>query len=654
MKLFRLLALTLLVGASNASASQPLTQAQLFSKGAAFGDVKISPAGDYISAITKHDGKNKLLILDAKSKKIIHAVFFADNAQVGNYAWANDERIVLQKEYLKGWQDHPLYYGELMAVNADGSKSTYLFGYNSGEQQTGSHLKKNTPIQASAFILDPLPNDERYMLVNAVPWNNSHTLDFELHQDVYRVDIYKGTRKRIAGSPIGQARFMTDHEGQLRFVTGEDKNNETQVFYRKDGDWLNTDKLRLELDDFTPISFAEDKNSIYAAGSTAGQPQAVYKINLENGEKQQLIQDASVDPSHFWINGQTKQLYAVEFENGYPTYAFIDSEDSHAKLLKQLLGALPGHQVQIVSETRDSDKFIVFAFNDRDPGNYYLFDSRKLKLEYFASAKQWLDPELMAEVKPVEFHSRDGKLIHGYLTLPHGIEAKQLPLVVNPHGGPHYVRDAWGFDPQSQLLASQGMAVLQVNFRGSGGYGEAFQAAGYQKWGTEVQQDIIDGTRYVIEQGLVDKDRICIVGGSFGGYSALQSAELAPDLFKCAVGFAGVYDLKLMFEEGDVSDRRTGISYLKQVLGEDANTLKAMSPVYHVDKLKAKLLLIHGGEDDRAPIAQLESLEKSLKAHNYPYQKLVMDDEGHGFYKDEHRAKYYSEMLSFLKTNLKL
>ncbi|AUD58116.1 peptidase S9 [Shewanella sp. Pdp11] len=662
MKLFRLATLATLclpmLPIATFSATPPttnaLSQAQLFSKGDEYSDVKISPTGKYLSAITSVEGKNVLLVLNTQTKKLLNAIHFPSNAQVGDYEWANSERLVLAKEYLKGWQDTPIYYGELMAVNADGSRKAYLFGFESGEQQTGSNIKKNTPMRASAFILDPLPDDERYMLVNAIPWNGRINLDFELSQDVYRVDLFNGTRKRITGSPIGRARFMTDHQGEVRFVAGEDSKNITKVFYRKDGNWVNTDKLNLGLADFKPLSFADDKNTIYAAGRSQGETLGVYKINLETGDKTEIIQDENVDPSNFWINGTNKQLYAVEFENGYPSYAFVDTEDSHAKLLKDLLGALPGHQVRIVSETRDAEKLVVLAFNDRNPGDYYIFDTKKLKLEYLAAAKKWLDPEQMAEVKPISFTSRDGKTVNGYLTLPFGKEAKNLPLVVNPHGGPHGIRNWWGFDSQNQYLASQGIAVLQVNFRGSGGYGDQFERAGYQKWGSDIQYDIIDATQYVIDQGFADKERICIVGGSFGGYSALQSAVLAPDMFKCAIGVAGVYDLELMFDEGDVARTRSGTSYLKDVLGQDKATLKAMSPSENVAKLKANLLLVHGGEDERAPIEQLESLEKGLKAHNYPYQKLVMDNEGHGFYNDEHRAKYYEQMLSFLKTNLKL
>ncbi|MEL4484458.1 S9 family peptidase [Shewanella algae] len=635
-----------------AQSNQTPTPAEIFSQGAQYTNVKISPSGDYLSVIMNHEGKDKLLILNTEDLSAKHIVYFPGNAQVGSYTWVNDERVVVAKEYLKGWDDRPLYYGELMAVNADGSKVAYLFGYNSGQQQTGSHLKKNTAIQATAYVLDPLPDDDRYMLVNAIPWNGGRSLDYEQLQDVYRVDVYRGTRKKITRSPIGMASFMTDDDGEVRFVAGQDRSNNTRIFYRNDGEWIDTDKLNIGLKDFTPISFTEDPNSVYAAASQADEPKAVYRVNLKTGEKKMMVNDARVEPDNFWINGQNKQLYAVEFANGYPTYAFVDPEDQHAVYLKQLLASLPGHQVRIISETRNADKMIILAFNDRNPGDYYLFDTKTVKLRHLLRTMESIDPAKMAEVKPMDIKVRDGMTIQAYLTLPPGKDPKQLPLVVNPHGGPHYVRDSWGFDPQNQMLANQGIAVLQVNFRGSGGYGEAFQQAGYRKWGSEIQYDIIDATRHLIDQGIVDKQRICIIGGSFGGYSALQSSVMEPDLFKCAIGFAGVYDLEMMFKEGDVQARDSGTSYLRTVLGQDQAVLRAMSPTRNVDKLKANLLLVHGGNDERAPIEQFEALEDALKKRNYPYQKIIMDDEGHGFYDESHRAIYYQKMLNFLKQNL--
>jgi dipeptidyl aminopeptidase/acylaminoacyl peptidase len=629
-----------------------LSTSEIFSMSAEYSDVKISPQGDYISALTTHDGKKTLLILQTDTKKLTNAISFPGNAEVGDYEWVNNERIVLQKMYLKGWSEQPIYYGELMSVNADGTNVKYLFGYNNGEAQIGSNIKKNTAIRATAYILDPLPNDSKYMLVNAISWGTGSSLDYSKQQHVYRVDVNTGKRKRLMTSPIGYTQFLTDNEGEVKFASGVDNSNKLKLFYRENGEWVDTVNLQLGLDDFTPISFADKPNTIFAAGRVKGETLGVYKVDLSSGKKEKIIQDINVDPSDYWINKNSKQLYAVEFSDGYPAYDFVNTEDSHSKLLEQLLASLPGHQIHIVSETSNANKFIIKAFNDRNPGDYYLFNVDKMKLEYLVSQKSWLDPEKMAEVKPISFTSRDGLTIQGYLTLPNDKEAKNLPLIVNPHGGPHGTRDWWGFDAQNQLLAQEGFAVLQVNFRGSGGYGRKFEEAGYLKWGNEVQFDIIDGTQYIIDQGIVNKEKICIAGGSFGGYSALQSSIVAPDLFKCAIGFSGLYDLPLWKEDSDVSNSKSGKAYQHQVLGKDIAALQLMSPSYNVNKLKAKLLLVHGADDERTPLTQLESLEKSLSDINYPYEKLVMDDEGHGFYNDSHRAKYYQKMLKFLKDNL--
>lgn len=628
------------------------TPEQLFARGSQFSSVKLSPTGEFLSAIMQRDGKDSLVIFNTETLKPTYALAFPANGQVGKYAWVNDERVVLEKQYLLGWSDEPQYYGELFAVNADGSNSKYLVGYQGAESQVGSNIKRSTALEGSAFILDPMADDKRFMLVKVINWGSG--AGWEEHgPHVYSVDVYTGKRKKLMTSPVGLADFLTDHDGNVRFVAGTNRKNKVEIYLREDGEWINVQKLDISLAQFKPISFAEDENSIYALGAEDGKTKGVYKLNLKTGEKSQLIHDEKVDPSGYWLNQKTKKLFAVEFDDGYPSYAFVDAEDERSTLLKNLLTTLSGHQVRIVSEDRAGVQFIVAAYNAQNPGDFYLFNSKTNKLRYLGSANDALDPETMASVKPFSFKASDGMELHGYLTLPLGVDPKNLPLVVNPHGGPHYVRDYWQFDAQNQLIASKGVAVLQVNYRGSGGYGLAFQQAGYGQWGARVQQDIIEATQHVIADGTVDKDRICIVGASFGGYSALQAATMAPELFKCAVGFAGVYDLELMFSEGDIKGLGSGLAYLRQVLPKEPAQLHAMSPVYNVDKLKAAILLVHGGEDERAPIEQYQALTKALDAKSYPYKSLVLDNEGHGFYNDEHCAQYYSELLSFLKTQLK-
>ncbi|MFQ6372812.1 alpha/beta hydrolase family protein [Shewanella sp. YIC-542] len=640
----------LMLFSSVSFAQNPSDAAKLFSKGAEFSQVKLSPGGDYLAVKMKHEGKQRLLMFSTDNMALIHSVYFAGNAQVGDYAWVNDERVVVSKEYLRGWDAQPQYYGELMAVNADGKKSAYLFGYASAVQQVGSHLKKNTAIRATAYILDPLPDDERHMLVSAKPWGNHNRLSPDILQEVYRVDVYRGIRQKEMTAPIGNARFLVDNSGDVRIAVGENSQDETQVFYRQDGDWINSKALQLHK--FHPVSFAGNNHSLYALANSNGEPDAVYRVDLKTGEQQKIVDHPRVDPAAFWINPQKRQLYAVEFEDGYPSYTFINPDDQRSHHLKQLLHSLPGYQVRIVSEDRHGEKLVVLAFNDRDPGTYYLYTPKQQKLRRLLNVMPNINPAHMAEVRPLDIKARDGLMLQAFLTLPNAPAKQPLPLIVNPHGGPHFVRDSWGFVPQNQFLAVHGYAVLQVNYRGSGGYGDNFQTAGYQKWGSDIQHDIIDATRHLIDQGIADKQKICIVGSSFGGYSALQSAELAPDLFKCAVGIAGVYDLPLLFEEGDVQQSASGTGYLNQVLGNDEHTLQRMSPARHVDKLKAALLLVHGGNDERAPIAQLETLESALQQQQYPYQKMVIDDEGHGFFNDAHRAAFYQQLLDFLNRHL--
>ncbi|WP_299497360.1 S9 family peptidase, partial [uncultured Shewanella sp.] len=455
--------------------------ASLFSRSSQFTQVKISPQGDYISAITDKEGKQALLLLNAKTLELIHLVDFPDNAQVGNYVWANHQRLVMQKDYLKGWQSHPLYYGELYAINADGSQPKYIFGYKRKSMQLSSHNKPSPSIRATGYILDPLINDDKHLLVSAIPWDNknSKVLNTDPAKTVYKVNIYKGTRTKITRAPIENSHFMTDNHGQLRFVSGTKNHVSYSLFFRKNDTWINTNRLEFKLDNLSPIAFGRAPNQLYVAGQERGQPEAIYRVNTLTGAHKKIIQNPDVDYSQAWVNPVTKQLYAVEYEKDYPSYAFINKKDPFAIFTKQLLKSFSGLQVRIISSTQTADKVIVHTYNDTTPGNYYLFDTKAVKLHYLFSEKSWIKPEKMATVKPIQFTARDGQLIHGYLTLPKDKTAKHLPLIVNPHGGPHGVRDRWEYNSQNQLFASQGIAVLQVNFRGSGGYGSAFEALGH-------------------------------------------------------------------------------------------------------------------------------------------------------------------------------
>ncbi len=632
-------------------AQSPILPVELFSQGAQYSDVRLSPTGKYYSVISEMEGKDMLIIIERATNKPTYVVRFPSNAQVGDYAWVNDERVVVEKEYLRGWKDSPQYYGEMFAVNADGSQKKQIVGYQ-GEQQTGTNIRKADPLYGWSYILDPLIDDEDNMLIYTIPWSDNRNK--ETDTVVYKVNVRTGLRKKVAHSPSKRANFLTDEQGNVRVAFATD-DYVTGTFYIREAahgaEWEKFE-LNMPLTDISLSGFDAAGEHIYFAASTNGEAKGLYKLNLETQAVEKIFQDDVVSPKYVWADPISKEVYAVETEADYPTYSFVNPNSPHSKMLKAMLAALPGNQVHIVSTSRDGNLMVVFAHSDIDAGVYYLFDKTKNNLNFLFAAREKIDPELMAETKPIKFEARDGMTIHGYLTLPFGKTPENLPLVVMPHGGPHGPRDWWTYDSQAQLLANRGIAVLKINFRGSGGYGRAFEFAGHRRWGAEIQYDIIDGTNYVVEQGYADKNNMCIMGASFGGYSALQSSIIEPDLFKCAIGVIGIYDLPLMFDEGDVSEVRDGQNYLTRVLGTDQVQLQAFSPSYNVDKLKAPVLIVHGGEDERAPIEQAESIIEALEKAGHPHEYMLLEDEGHGFYKPEHRAAYYNRALEFLSQHL--
>jgi dipeptidyl aminopeptidase/acylaminoacyl peptidase len=616
-----------------------------FSKDDMWQSVKISPMGDFISGVTKIEGKKVIVLFDAKTLKPIHSLKFKGYEQPGEHFWVSDQRLVTEKEYLKGWQDAPVNYGEFYAINANGYQAKYIFGY----QTASVSFSKNM----WGELLDPMPENDKYMLLTAKQMSRTG----EHLPKVYRINIKTGSKKELAQSPVMFAKFLTDQHHNVRFVTGVDEDNQYKTFLYKDEKWLSTAELNIENESFNPISINGDKNQVYATYSQNGEPAGLYLFDLDTGNKVKIFQHDKVAITSF-KKDKSGQIYALEYDDGYPMTKIITPNNPEAKVLTKLTKKLEGYSVSVASETLDGNTKVVFAYNQFNPGDYLLYNVKKDELTFMFSKRPWVDVNKSANVVPFNFKARDDLEISAYVTLPLGSDylkdAKNLPFVVNVHGGPHGVRDYLQYNQENQLYASKGIGVLQINYRGSSGYGYNFEKLGYMHWGDKVQYDIIDGINALIQKGIADKSKLCIVGGSFGGYSALQSAILEPDLFKCAIGVVGVYDLELMHEIGDIQTRSSGQAYLNKVIGENKVDLKTFSPINNLDKLKASVFIIHGGEDKRVPVEHAKELKKGLSKYNINHEWLIFDDEGHGFYKPEHREKVYQRSLSFLERELKL
>lgn len=624
----------------SASAIEPFTR---FSR---FVSAKLSPHGTYVAAISTEHGKRALSIIDVKNRKVA-STFRADPESVGNVYWANDSRVVIEL-----WSEgdgslaQPTNYGELYAINADTGRGEMMFGYRAVSSAPGPVGSTPAAEQMGGEFLARLRGgDDRHVLVNTYYFRDAGDRTTSL----ISVDVYNGRRNQLTVAPIPNSGFITDERGEPRIAYGETENVEPRYFYRDpDGPW--TEFTRSIPKNSRPMEFEAQAGKLILY-EPLQKGFGVFALDVATGERTLLSKNDWVPPTRF-LEDRQQRILAIQYDPDLPTWDFIVPDHPLSRVLKGLLAAYPDDNVQIFNVTDDEKKAMVFVYSDRDPGQYLMVDVDKLTAEEIVSRRPWVKSQDMAEMTAFHIKASDGRWIHGYVTLPKNAKAGvPSPMVVLPHGGPHGIRDDWGYDSEVQLLASQGFAVLQVNFRGSGGYGREFREAGYEKWGDRMIQDIVDATRYAVSKGYADPKRICSYGASYGAFAALQSAVLAPDLFRCAVGYSGIYDLPLMADKGDIPETRQGIGFLKRAVGTDEAELRRQSPVYNAGKIKAKVLLIHGRQDERAPIAHAERLKEALEKAGNPPKWIVESHEGHGFFDEGARARMYTALVAFLKEN---
>lgn len=614
-----------------------------FARHAQYLDVKISPDGDYLAASVIVEGHALLTLIPLADMKGVTIVPRGGDDLEG-FEWVAPHRLMYWVGERLSVQEAPVLNGELYAVNADGTDDKILFGYRAGHEDRGhaTHIQHATNERAGASLIAPLRNDPKHALIASSAFNGSHIGVFP---EAWKLDLADGTKTRVATSPLRNAQFIADHNGNIRFAWGEDNDQKLKVYYRSadGGDWERVFDESADGKRLVPLMFNRSSDAVYFdCGGICRWDVASRKLEAiwsGNGSNQTGLERT--------LDGL--DAFAVHSEPGRPAVTLLDKTAPEAGLLVALMQQFAGESVEFVSGTRDGKKGIVFVYGDTDPGAFYLFDVEKKKASFLLARRPWIKSEQMAPMEPFEIAARDGQKLHGYLTRPPGKpDAKNLPLVVYVHGGPYNIRDDWGFNNDVQAMASRGYAVLQVNYRGSGGYGYAFVQAGFREWGGKMQDDVTDATRWAITDGVADPKRICIFGASYGGYAALEGAVREPDLYKCAIGYAGVYDLRLQYTRGDVPQSLFGDNYLKMVLGQDQNELYDRSPIAHLDRLKAKVMLVVGGADPRVPPVQGETLHAALLTRKIEHEWLYERTEGHGFYDEKHRAELYQKLIEFL------
>lgn len=636
------------LGSGGATAA-PQVVLKDFARHAEFLDAKISPKGDYLAVTMLVEGQTALGILDLKTRKVSGQLRFPKGNEVAEFSWVNPKRVVASVAKSFGPLDQPEPTGELYGIDADGSHRTYLFGYR-GADHSGSGVQGVRSESGAAVLFNPLVDDPQGALVTVY----MATDDARGTRDpaIERLDVYSGKRQRVAivpGYPPLQA--AADRSGRVRFAVSTDADGNTQLYAKTDTGWKAIRHPGKAPEAVELHRASADGSSVFLTSDEGGGRECLREYLVDSGVLKDRVcnETGAVGRPVFSLDNET--LIGVIHEEGKPEFEALDAKHSDTVLLQSLRKAFGGQRIVITSRTVNGQTLVVHVSSDRTPGDFYLMDRQTLKATYLLSQRSWIDPKAMVSSEAISYKTRDGATIHGYLTAKAGLATRKSALVIMPHGGPHGPRDYWGWYPDAQAFASRDYAVLQVNFRGSGGYGPAFERVGYRKWGTLMQDDLTDAVRWAIAQGIADPGRVCIMGGSYGGYAALMSPVREPDLYRCAIGVAGVYDLVSMSEDTDVAESRFGRMFLQRILGDEAQ-MRENSPVTYIERLKVPVLIAHGTEDRRAPFSQARILRKAMEAHGKPYEWVEYKGEAHGFYKEANAEDFLEKCIAFLDKHI--
>ncbi len=628
-------ATALLLSACGGAEQKPTTAAEAppphvdmkdFFKNPEMAGFQISPDGRHISYRAPWKSRMNIFVRkmgDSTATQVTHDTI----RDIGGYFWKGD-RLVYSRD-----------------VNGD---ENYIVFSASIDGKDAKALTPEKDVRAGTMDrLHNIPGMETKIMIQM---NQRNPQVF----DPYLCDIATGELKPLYNnSKENFEGWISDHAGVIRMATKTDGTD--QVFYYRANEKAPfTEYMRTGFKDaWYPLMFTFDNNNLIVAHNLDGRDKtAVVEWDLAGKKETKLIHDdKDNDVSSVDYSRKRKVLTMVTWTGAKEQRHFLDEQTK--ALYDKLATKFEGYEYWIYGENDDETMFMVWAGNDRQPGKYYFYDATNDVLEHVATLRPWINEEQMAEMKPISYTSRDGLTIHGYLTLPKGREAKNLPVVINPHGGP-WARDEWGFNPEVQLLANRGYAVLQMNFRGSTGYGREFWTKSFKQWGKTMQDDITDGVEWLKKEGIADPERIAIYGASYGGYATLAGITYTPELYACAVDYVGVSNM-FTFMNTIPPYWEAWRKQMYEMVGDpkvDSLLLREASPVFFVDRIQVPLFIAQGATDPRVNKDESDQVVEALRARGVEVQYMVKDNEGHGFRNEENRFEFYDAMDKFLDTHI--
>lgn len=604
------------------------------------GDVALSPDGAHLALQMDQGDKTIIVVLDRSDGSIAAHMGFGEDTHVVDPVWVSPHVVLARLLKRFDRYEAPMPTGILYRLDLRDGEAAAL------NSQVSGLLRGTDARGVGAELLDGLAHDDDHVLLHLEPFEGLAPIP-----EVHRSELATGRVTRVARSPVANASFVTDAQGQVRIAQGSPGNDIYETWYRESdsAEWTLLHRAEREGQAWYALGFSADGQRILFQRQQATGPSRLEWRGIADGQWQAAWSHPVFDPGavHRAADGTP---IGVRPAGGDRASVFFDDGDAVAAVHRALSSLLAGKAIDVGPASGPDNLRLITSYSDRDPATFHVWNPATKRLERIAAQLDGVEAAELAPSLPIQFKARDGLELHGFLTRPTGAAEGPVPMVLMPHGGPIGVRDEGLFDETVQLLAKAGYGVLQVNFRGSSGRGAAFLAAGRGQWGAAMQRDLEDAVAWANAQGHGAAGRWCAVGGSYGAYASMMALANDRAMFACGVGEVGLYDLTTWEESADVGRYRRAREAVGQSLGDVDRA--AISPIRRVDDIADPVLLHAGALDQRTPPSQTTAFAEALRAKGVAVDMKVYEGEGHGFYALENRRDRATRLLNFLRRHL--
>jgi dienelactone hydrolase len=597
-------------------------------KDAEFELIAVSPDGSKLAIARRVGNVTQVTVHARADMKPLISFDPGAKGRISELEWIDDTRLLVGATRLEGPENFAAFDPILVVATLDGAPPTVLPG--------------------NFFAV--IKGDPDHLLVGDCGFgkgNKGCNLPQVRRDEIKR--LHKKGELVIEGPADTRMVLNRAATAGFAYKWEDDDTAKTYVYHPADKTWTLLNDGAVAGVEVLPLAVSRDGKTGFLQAENKDGPDAIERYDFATGTRTRLHADAHSDPVAILPALDGSDVVGAIYEPTEPKPYFWAPEHPDAKLYAELQAAFPGKRVRVLDNSDDYNVFALLVSSDREPGAWYVLDRKARKAAVITRQFPWIDAAKQGSQASFEFKARDGLLLHGLLTTPPGTAGKNLPLVVMPHGGPYWIHDSKGFDAENQILAQHGYAVLQVNFRGSGGYGRGFFDAGTRQWGRAMQDDVTDATRWAIAQGIADPKRICIYGVSYGGYAALMGPIREPGLYQCAASYAGPTDLTKITKWGSARRDELNKKWHAKMLGEGAD-LVPISPALNADKIKVPVLLAHGYRDARVDVRHAQAMRSSLARGSVEY--VEYSDTGHFLWLESHRADFVTRLLKLLDANI--